>query len=675
MKLPRRIAPLWAAVGVSLCGYARADAFDDLKTYDYQNRAAVVAVNQQIDAAQADKAALATLETRLLAVLEDGNASFGGKQEACKFLGQMGSKAAVPALTKLLTDEKTENMARYALERIADPSAGKALRTALTASSGKTQVGVVNSLGDRGDADSVGPLKPLLKSDSAELRDAAVNALGKIGTVSALVALWAVNDKSLLVNQAILKAADKLAANGNRGEAEKTYTALAAPEYLPVIRASALRGLAALGSSRAASVALTELKSSDATVALAAARIYSGLPDAKKAQKLTDFSALDAPTQTVLLIGFADNGVTNAAPLAAQALASSDSTLRRTAIMTSGKLGGAPVVAKLADIAAHGVDGDDRRIARETLINLTGKDADAAILQAVKTGMPDIQATLMGVLAERPTAGARTALAGAAQGTEPKVATAALRALEKSGTAAEYPAVVKILATTTDESVRDSAHNAAVAIANRSADRDKAAEPLLAVVNSAPTANRASLLGALAEIGGDSSLNALTKATSDAAPEIKSAAITALAETWSDSRAMPTLLTLAKSDPDKATQIQALRGYLRLVGQDEKLPADDRVAKIRAALDVAQRPEERRQALGVLRDARTESAVALAAQSLDTPDLFADAADTILYLAAPQKKNNADLPAVKGDATIAALDKIIALTKDDDLRERAKKLK
>ncbi len=675
MKPLRRTAPLWAAVGLSLCGLARADAFDDLKTYDFQNRTAVKAINQQIDSAQSNRDALAAIETRLIVVLDDPNATFGGKQEACTFLGRMGSRAAVPALGKLLTDAKTANIARYALERIAHPAAGKALRAALSASTGAAQIGVINSLGDRGDAESVGLLKPLLKSDNAELRGAAVTALGKIGTAPALAALWAVNGKSLLVSQAILKAADKLAAAGGKGEAVKTYTALATPEYLPVIQASALRGLSALDSHRAALLALTAMKSPDSTVALSAARIYSGLPEAKKAPSLSNLSTLDAPTQTVLLVGFADSNVTNAASLADELLVSPDNTLRRTAIRTSGKLGGAAAVAKLAEIAAHSADGEDRQTARDTLTNLTGSDSDAAILQAVKAGQPDIQATLMGVLAERPTAGARTALAGAASGTEPKVAAAALRALEKSGTAAEYPAVVKVLATTTDESARDAAHNAAAAIANRSGDRDKAAEPLLAALDVAPTANRVSLLGVLAEIGGDRALDALTQATTDAAPEIKSAAITALAETWSDSRPTPTLLTIAKSNADKATQIQALRGYLRLVSQDEKLAADDRVAKVRAALAAAQRPEEKRQALGILRDARNESAVALAAQSLDDPDLFADAADAILTLAAPQKKNNAELPAVKGAAITSALDKIIALAKDDALRARAKKLR
>ena len=674
MKQFRRIAPVWAAVGCSLCGIARADAFDDLKGYDYQNRTAVAAVNQQIDAAQADKAALAGIETKLDSVLTDANATFAGKQEACKFLGQMGSKASVPALTGLLMDEKTANIARYALERIADSSAAKALRTALSQANGKTQIGIVNSLGDRGDAESVPLLRPLMKSDNAELRDATVTALGKIGTPPALAALTGLNDKSLLVSQAILKAADKIAASGNRAEAEKTYLALAGPQNIPVVRSSALRGLAALGSPRAASVALTEMKSADQSVAFAAARIYSGLPEAKKARDISPLATLDAPTKTVLLTGFADNGVSGGAALAAQSLTSDDANLRRAAIRATGKLGGAPAVAKLAEIAAQGTDGDDRRTARQTLIDLTGRDTDAAILGAVKVGNPDIQATLMGVLAERPTVGARTALLGAAQGAEPKVAAEALRALEKSGTAAEYPDIVKVLATATNESVRDAAHNATVAMANRSADRDKAAEPLLAVVNSAPAANRASLLGALAEIGGDRSLDTLTQAAKSTDGEIKTAAITALAETWSDSRPTPTLLTIVKSDGDKTTRIQALRGYLRLVGQDEKLSAEDRVTKVKTALDVAERPEEKRQALGVLRDARTEAAVALAAKYLDVPELFDDAAETILYLAAPQKKNNADLPAIKGDATNAALAKITVLAKDDAMRERVKKL-
>jgi hypothetical protein len=92
-------------------------------------------------------------------------------------------------------------------------------------------------------------------------------------------------------------------------------------------------------------------------------------------------------------------------------------------------------------------------------------------------------------------------------------------------------------------------------------------------------------------------------------------------------------------------------------------------------MEVAERPEEKRQALGVLRDCRVPSALDLAAASLDDAAVFDEAADTVLYLAAPQKKGDTNLPAVKGSATTAALDKVARLAKDDNLRTKAQALR
>jgi hypothetical protein len=134
-------------------------------------------------------------------------------------------------------------------------------------------------------------------------------------------------------------------------------------------------------------------------------------------------------------------------------------------------------------------------------------------------------------------------------------------------------------------------------------------------------------------------------------------------------------MTIAKSDASKALRVQALRGYLRLIAQDEAMPPADRLARIGEAMKAAERPEEKRQALSLLRDARTPAAVEAAAQYLTDADLCDDAAVTILYLAAPQRKNNRSLPAVKGEVTAAALDKIIETTRDDGRRALAQKLK
>ena len=109
------------------------DPFQKLKTYDFQSRQPVEAIRLMIDRSAADATATAEIEGKLDDVLADPNSSFAGKQEAARFLWIIGTGRSVPVLSKLLGDEKLSDVARYALERDADPLAAKALRAALPA--------------------------------------------------------------------------------------------------------------------------------------------------------------------------------------------------------------------------------------------------------------------------------------------------------------------------------------------------------------------------------------------------------------------------------------------------------------------------------------------------------------------------------------------------------------
>ncbi|NLI00105.1 MAG: hypothetical protein GX446_11525, partial [Chthonomonadales bacterium] len=119
----------------------------------------------------------------------------------------------------------------------------------------------------------------------------------------------------------------------------------------------------------------------------------------------------------------------------------------------------------------------------------------------------------------------------------------------------------------------------------------------------------------------------------------------------------------------------ALRGYIRLIAQDGGIPAGAKIEALEQALRAAQRPDEKRQAFGALRDCREERAASALAAYLEDADLAVEAAEAILDLAAPQKRNNRDLPAVKGAAMTAALDAIIQKISDAGIKERAQKLK
>lgn len=127
-------------------------------------------------------------ERGLIAVLESDAAPFD-RDVACRRLAVIGTKAAVPALAALLTDEKLSDIARHGLEPIPDPSVDEALRAALTKVEGRLLIGVATSIGNRGDREAVPDLVRLLAGGDEGVAAAAARALGKIGGAQSARAL------------------------------------------------------------------------------------------------------------------------------------------------------------------------------------------------------------------------------------------------------------------------------------------------------------------------------------------------------------------------------------------------------------------------------------------------------------------------------------------------------
>jgi HEAT repeat protein len=288
----------------------------------------------------------------------------------------------------------------------------------------------------------------------------------------------------------------------------------------------------ALRSPKASTVALAGLKSPDGTVQVAAASACTMLTDGQTTkQAVAAWPTLPTPVQIVLLAGWADRPEPAVAPLAQPAMDSRDATLRATGIRATAKIAGAQAVPTLVKIAAQGAD-PDRRTARESLVNLPGKAAEQAILSAARQGDPPVRLALTGVLADRGTTGSRALLLEEANGSDEKLAAEAVKALGSAAGSGDHVALVRVLTTTKSDLVRDAAQGAVVASAQRLGDPDRATEPVLAALPGASATVRAALISTLAEIGGDRALAEITKATSATDPEVKGAAIHALADTW-----------------------------------------------------------------------------------------------------------------------------------------------
>ncbi len=116
---------------------------------------------------------------RLIAILNDPEASVYAKAKACQRLAVVGEKTAVPALASLLTHPQLAHYARFGLEPIPDPSVDDALRAALPRLQGLLLVGVINSIGRRRDAKAIDALAKLLHHDDRDVAEAAAAALAR----------------------------------------------------------------------------------------------------------------------------------------------------------------------------------------------------------------------------------------------------------------------------------------------------------------------------------------------------------------------------------------------------------------------------------------------------------------------------------------------------------------
>ena len=113
---------------------------------------------------------------------------------------------------------------------------------------------------------------------------------------------------------------------------------------------------------------------------------------------------------------------------------------------------------------------------------------------------------------------------------------------------------------------RREAERAAVALSCRIADPAAQADPSLDALKSARTSGATrSLLAVLGGIGGAKAFAAVEAAVADKRPEVRDAAVRALAD-WPDARAVEALLAIYRTTANQTHQVLALRGGVRLLG-------------------------------------------------------------------------------------------------------------
>ena len=675
----RRLACLWIVVCVTVAGSVAAavdeaaldQAFKTLKTYDWgQSRAPLGAIDDDINATHGNARARKALEKHLAAVLGT-DAPYAAKQFVCRKLSLIGTAESVPALAALLTDKDLSHMARYTLQRVPDAAATEALRKALPKVSGELKIGVINSLGERRDAKAVSDLVKLARGSDQAVASAAAAALGKIGGRKAVETLQAMKAKAspeirTVVADALLLCADRCRAEGDTKTADSIYGDMYDPKEPKPVRLAALRGLAATGDEKAVSLITEALTGDDPALAAAALQMARETPGKSATKAFADLAEKGPPERQVQLLGvLAARGDPAAKPAVVDAAKSPEETVRVAALKALETVGDASVVTLLAETAAA-AKGAEQEAARLSLTRLSGPKVDKTILDQLKKAEPPVTVELIRSLATRGTTSAIPELLKVAKtAREEPVRIEALRAMGVLADERTAGALVEAVTKAKGDGERRAAEQALTSVCTRAKNLAACAGTVVAGLKGASAPARCALFRVCGRLGGPKALDALRAGIKDADATVQDAATRAMAET-PDIDAADDLLTTARTSSNATHQVLALQGYVRLVSSMENLGAGEKFNRYRAAMEAARRPDEKRLVLGHLGKAPTHEALKMAEACLADEALKEEAASALVSIAE-------GLAAVDKQTAIAALHKVLNVSQNQGVRDRASK--
>lgn len=503
-------------------------------------------------------------------------------------LEYMGAAEAVDALGTLLSDPDAElrECARRALEKNPAPAASGKLRDALAkASDARWRIGLINSLGQRHDAEAVSLITPALQDEP--LLNAAAMALGRIASPAALQALWGAVGRQSVVSDALILACNQLVAEGKQPDAAAIFAKLyQRPETPAAQKAAALVGLAKADPATAEPWLAQALQQDEPRLQTAAiSAMLSAFGNQGAAKLAALLPKVAPPTQLRILAELDASTVT---PIVAE-LKSSDESVRLAALEALGRIGGAEAVSALEATAAAG-----EPATRAAAINTLATRGQTAALP-----------TILKCISDADTGVRRAAFAG-------------VRLL---GGDAEIEPLGKLVVTSKSEP----ALAALTGLAERVKDKPAAAHTLLGLAG-----NNTDTIAAFAEVlsvlGGDEALAAVSRLAASGAGDTQETAVRALGN-WSSLAAAGPLLTLATNSQTKTeTYALAEQGLVTLVKSADSAPMDERVTVALSALAAARRDAERKLALSALAAAPHARSAAAIQPLLADPNVKSEAA-------------------------------------------------
>ena len=594
------------------------DILQKVSTYDYGEDEKVLSqLRDYVRAHRHSPESIRQCEEQLAEFL-DSDATLAAKMAVCRHLREIGTSVSVPVLEKMLLNQETSDIARYALEKIPGISVDRALIQGIDRSEGQVRIGIISSLGQRENSEAVPVLEKFLYDSDVSATVSAAEALGNTATPEASAALTKALDKTSgelqsQIASSLLKCAEHSLARRDWKTAIKLCDKVLSVKLSTPIHQAAVKCKIAASGNEARKMITDILKGKEREMYLPAITMIPNVYDGANIQEVCKIlPALPEDSQVQLLEVLSHYSEKPVRDSAVKATKSEDRMVRIAALNALESVGDSSTVELLASHAA-GAGGEEQRAARISLWGLHGEGVDQAILlNLIKLTDQNIQEELIMSIGERRIYEGKNFLFSRARSSNSGIRSAAIKALEDVSSLSDLPRLLQLLINAPGERERQELENTIAGVAGQRPDpigRANAVRVMLPSVKDVK--KKAALYRVLGKIGDDSSLPLVREALTDDNPEIRDAAVRALSD-WPTVTPKEDLAIVAQTSSERIHKVLAMRAYILIVGMEPYRSPEAVVGSLKEALAWAERPEEKKLILGILPQFACQDALELA---------------------------------------------------------------
>ena len=392
--------------------------------------------------------------------------------------------------------------------------------------------------------------------------------------------------------------------------------------------------------------------------------------EAATQQLLALLPKLKPAAQAALVAALGERGDVSARPALVEIVTdqSRDVAVQAAAVRAIGALGNEADLPMLVGLLSSSV-AELKAAARASLVQLRGRETLQAMSKAMAAAAPQIRITLMEILVERRATEAIPNLLTAAIESDSAIRSAAMKALGQIGTPEQLPGMVAGVLKAEPGKEREAGEKTVMFVCQRIEKVDDRPVPLLAVIERQTPADRLSLLSTLGRVGGAGALAVIEEKIASANAREHELGVRALCN-WPDATIADRLLELIKSEKRPELDAVLLNALIRVAPLPDQRTPQDRLALLQTVMKLCTKDSERILVLKRAPAIRSVETLRWVLTFFDKPTLAIQAHEAVVELA-----HHRNLREPNKDEFAAALDKVLAASNNEIVRDRAQRYK